>query len=130
MLIVKNQGHFDRVVAFAERTNQADALWEQLFWLARYGGHFEGDEAEVKRRFRESGGIDQTTIRSPWVVELSWDFAPASFGLCWLQHGNPAMQGGLIYHGSQAGWDDSGRQVDPLSVALTIDPEHPWQIHT
>jgi hypothetical protein len=108
MLEIKCDDHYKRVVAFAEKKGLKKYLDIRLDYLRTYADPEE---------------------KGKCVVELHKDFAPASFGLLWKKNGEVWMNGGLVFHGDQAGWDDKGVYVDPLSVLLVSD-ENPFSIHT
>ena len=113
MLEIKNKEYYDQVVAFAEKRGLKKYLDERLDYLRTYADH-------------EEKGLCR--------VELTKDFAPASFGVDWYKQKEDGtyqhwLNGGLIFHGDQSGWDEKGEYVDPLSVRLVAD-ENPWSIHT
>jgi hypothetical protein len=118
MLIIRDQAYFDRVVRFACEKGLAEALFEQLLLLHTYGDR---------------------DLNGAWRVELSRDFAPASFSLVWRKRrpdGEYAffVNGGLIFHGDQRGWvrEDGtplSAPVPTFATRLSAD-ENPWSIHT
>jgi len=108
VLKIIDLNYYNRVVAFADKTGQREALNARLDYLRTYA---DPDEKGL------------------CVVELSPDFAPASFYLLWQKNGKTWMNGGLIYHGDQTGWKEGGSYVNPLSVNLVSD-DNPWSIHT
>jgi len=112
MLEIKNQQHYDRVVAFADKKGLRAALDEQLTWLRKFADN-------------EEKGL--------CVVELGFDFAAASFSLLWKRNGEVWMNGALVYHGDQTGWREDGSYIEPFSVTLSDASElkeRPWQVHT
>lgn len=113
MLEVKCTEYMQRVVAFAEKKGLKKQLDERLDYLRTYADH-------------EEKGLCR--------VELTKDFAPASFNVNWYKKTKNGdyvhwFNGGLIYHGDQTGWDDKGVYRDPFSVRIG-DDENPWDIHT
>jgi len=123
MLEVKCQEYFDRVVAFAEKKGLKKELEARLDYLRKYADP-------------EEKGLCK--------VELFKDFAPASFRLNWrwrnkewlgvtlgpgAEYGEVSMNGGLIYHGDQVGWDETNEYVNPLTVRLG-EHDNPWDLHT
>lgn len=119
MLKIINQQHYDRVVTFAEKKGLKKFLDERLEYLKTYGDP------------EQDGRV---------VVELYFDWAPASFSVRWLKKRPDGtfehwFIGGLIYHGDQGGWADKpSAHIDPLAVRLEdhfgTPPENPWSVHT
>ena len=114
MLEIKCDDYFKRVVAFAEKKGLKKQLDERLDYLRKYADH-------------EEKGLCK--------VELTKDFAPASFGVKWFKKNVETgeyvfwINGGLIFHGDQSGWDESGVYVDPLTI-LIGSHDNPWGLHT
>jgi Domain of unknown function (DUF4120) len=113
MLEIKCDDYYKRVVEFAEKKGLKAKLEERLDYLRKFADH-------------EEKGLCK--------VELKKDFAPASFSVAWFKKTESGdyvywFNGGLIFHGDQSGWDDTGTYVDPLSVVVGTD-DNPWGIHT
>lgn len=126
-LEIMNQPHLDRVLAFALETRQFSHLLKRLWYLHTYADHGP-DCPEVPPTHDLTQWASH--VRGKSGVQLHYDSAPASFYLVWtgLRSG---MNGGLIYHGNQAGWSTDNVYVDPFSVQLCPDPSgNPWQVHT
>lgn len=119
MLIIENQEHFDRVVAFAkekglyeDRRDTNNTLSNRLRYLETYGGKDQDGNARMR-------------------VRLSPDFAPFSFFFLierktesggW----SPLFNGGLLYHGPH---DGHGSGAGP-TYAVSLGPEAGFTIHT
>lgn len=88
MLVIKNQAHFDKVVAFAKHAGLEVVLQEQLDYLASYACH--NDESHTR-------------------CLLGWDFAPNSFAFL-MERKQPDgeykrwFNGGLIFHSTANVW--------------------------
>jgi hypothetical protein len=119
MLIVENQDHYDKVVAFAKEVglyedpgNKTNTLANRLSYLENYGG--KGED-----------GTDRMRVR------LIRDCAPMSFYFLLEQKTadgawGRVIEGGLLYHGSH---DGNGSGAGP-TFAVTLDPTVGWSIHT
>lgn len=135
MLDVVNAAHLATVARFAEAKGETHArdLWEHLWRLHRMFDATEGELASGA--LWEPGQLAMPACWAPFArgevtMRLTPDWAPASFYFA----GSNGLQGGLIYHGDQAGWPlrdgsviPAGHAVDPLSVTLTPAL---WSIHT
>ncbi len=113
MLKITNQAHFDKVMAFAERTGQTAKLQKELDYLAGYACP-ETDK-------------EKTTT----ICRLYADFAPASFSFVMDKKNKNGdydtwFNGGLIYHGPH---DDFGSGSAP-TLSVTITPTDGWSVHT
>lgn len=115
MLEIKCDDYYKRVVEFAEKKGLKKKLEERLAYLRKYADH-------------EEKGLCR--------VELSKDFAPASFRVNWFKKNIETgeyvhwFNGACVYHGDQTGWDDSGVYVDPLTIVIGSMDDNPWGIHT
>lgn len=113
MLEIKCDDYFKKVAEFAEKKGLKDKFEKQVNYLRTYG------DKDQTGRFK---------------VILNKDFAPASFSVSWFMKNAQGeyeffCNGGMIYHGDQSGWDESGQYVDPLNVQL-VATENPWVIST
>lgn len=142
MLKIMNQEHFTRVVEFACKTGQAEMLFARLLYLHYY--------ADGQRDYDTQSEVKPPNGRT--VVELGYDGAAASFGVCWFQRvvsydrdpwtpeaerkeDEPELRfwfnGGMIYRGDQTGWSEDNRYIDPFSVDFGHSPgDNPWTINT
>jgi Domain of unknown function (DUF4120) len=112
MMIIEDQGHFDKAHQFARSVGAEAELQNQLDFLAGFGG----DPAKVRCH--------------PYS-----DFAPHSF--FWrMEYSSPdgwkpGLVGGLIYSGPGAPSDGS---APSFSVSLNPDAssgrKHMWSVHT
>ena len=105
MLVVKDQGYFDKVVAWAKEQGLMHELQKQLDYLANYGGT-----------------PDYT------LCYLYKDYAPQSFSFDIERTGQHWMRGGLIFHGPHDNGGDGG--MPTLSVSLNPDTKPHWEVHT
>jgi hypothetical protein len=90
----------------------------------------------------KDGAVLQGATASATCCRLTYDSAPASFSFAlygWSEDKKDwifTFNGGLIYHGNQAGWETrggyvikNGEGIDTFSVRLGDDP-NPWSVHT
>jgi len=134
MLVVKNLGHFTRVVAFARATGQLEQLSAKLWYLHTWA-ESTSETPRSAPELASSDGIPESWLRhasgSRNICELHSDHAAASFYFEMVTPtGSVRMNGGLIYHGSQAGWHTDGtKYTDPLSIRVASS-DNPWSVHT
>lgn len=110
-LEIKNQQHFDEVLAFADKVGLRKQLDEKLKYLDEYAEH--GDRGKSR-------------------CHLSKDFAPYSWGFVIEVRGADGeyrhwFTGGLLFHGPH----DNGGDGSFPTLAVTIGGAvHGWSIHT
>jgi hypothetical protein len=92
MITVKCEDHYKEVQEFARKNNLFDNLTEQVARLMKMGD-----------------------------IELYKDFAPYSFYFVCFNNGKRTLEGGLIFHSTEA---------DKENFSVTLSPTHGWKIHT
>jgi hypothetical protein len=137
MLVVKNQEHFDRVMAFARQHGPMHEAWlNAMLWRLHLWGDVDGSDGlpDAPPPTLWVDGIPQQWaqyVKGRVRCELYYDFAAASFAWTSFVGDRRDYNGGLIYHGDQTGWREDGGHTDPFSVELTREPmQNPWSIHT
>lgn len=129
MLVVRNTDYFARVVRFARTTGQLEHLTSVLWYLHTYAERVSTTPRTAPEPILEEGipaSWNPHATGSRCTCTLIPDFAPASWEVIW----SIGMVGGLIYHGSQAGWHaEPGTHTDPLSVTIGHS-DNPWRVHT
>lgn len=139
MLIIENQNYFEKVLRFARATDQLPKLLKELWRLHTFGQAREVPDQPPA--FAEGCGQfpppEWTKYGDQTQCFLHSDFAPASFYFVLEKGGQRWFNGGLIYHGKQAGWTMPNGQVIPegfgvetFNVQLVSSPENPWSINT
>lgn len=149
MLVIKNQNHLHRVLAFAKRKGPQHVLWlDEALWRLHLWADVSADL--IQRHAGRPGfyPVPEYTVWPPSGIPETWkpgaagnvltevgaDWAPASFFWNAINPHTLAsrMNGGLIYHGDQRGWyEDDADHVDPMSVTLTLDRhDNPWSMHS
>jgi hypothetical protein len=146
MLVIDNTQHLMKVLHFAMNRGKTQALLDQLFFLHTYSCRDRDTPLEAPSNFHPLevawpppewaayGGNDPTRKVETYLYS---DFAPASFGFTINVNGQRWFNGGLIYHGPQAGWElpngtfiPEGHGVETFSVTFGVEAERPWQVHT
>jgi len=140
MLVISDIEYFQKVCDHAERHNLGEAFWRQIYKLHVMYDRADGLLPNIK--YYEPG---QRVMPTTWGVAckgeyqttLYKDFSPASFQfvITRIADNTQILNGGLILHGPQGGWELSdgrtipdGYGVETFSVSLV--PENGWAIHT
>lgn len=110
MLVIENQEHYDKVLAFAKKVGLEDDLQQRLDYLTHYACQ---DDPEHTRCL------------------LYWDFAPYSFAFTMEVKRDGEYKrwfnGGLIFHGQH---DKGGADGSAPTFACSLVPCTGWMIHT
>lgn len=123
MIVIRDHGHYDRVVAFAIATNQMPMLQKVLDYLDTYGSTWNHDN-DGERTTRRTDGSRAT---------LFPDYAPASFSFLIEKQREDGtwymmFNGGLIYHGDPSGWGVS--ESHPTFSVRLVGDDNPWAVHS
>ena len=109
-LQIRDQQHYEEIVAFADRVGLRQQLDDKLLYL---DGYAENGEPGKSRCI------------------LARDFAPYSFGFVMQVKDSSGeyrtwFQGGVIFHGHH----DNGGDGSYPTLAVSLSPGTGWQIHT
>lgn len=137
MLNIKEPEYFNKVCAWAEKTGRSEYLWKQLMYLHTFADGFDHGETPPFTDPMDYKAWCKGTKR----VDLYRDSAPASFYFVIFSKPEPTsadlwFNGGLIYHGNQAGWErPDGSVIQPTEREETFSvrlgqSENPWSVHT